>query len=104
MQFEPGRGGKQCVHATVQVAKRDRWQKEAQRNLPGSFTASRTDCNGAEGISREAQVSKQNAPNSIDPVDEPKPLLPANLEPFVEFSGHQSFGRASDTFGFGYRC
>jgi len=30
--------------------------------------------------------------------------MPADLEPFVEFPGHQSLERASDAFRFGYRC
>ncbi|MGY4253404.1 hypothetical protein ACVI1L_000472 [Bradyrhizobium sp. USDA 4516] len=35
---------------------------------------------------------------------EPSPPMLVDLEPFVELSGHQCLGRASNAFRFGYRC
>ncbi|MBR0902705.1 hypothetical protein [Bradyrhizobium liaoningense] len=47
-------------------------------------------------------MSKQNA-NPFALIDEPPSLMPADLEAFVEFPGHQSLERASDALRFGYR-
>jgi hypothetical protein len=49
-------------------------------------------------------VSKRNERISVAVSDEPSPLILADLEPFVEFHGHRSLGRATDAFRFGYRC
>ncbi|MET4177268.1 hypothetical protein ABIB99_008392 [Bradyrhizobium sp. LA6.1] len=47
-------------------------------------------------------MSKQNAkPFAL--IDKPSSLMPADLEAFVEFPGHQSFECASDALRFGYR-
>ncbi|WP_316224864.1 MULTISPECIES: hypothetical protein [unclassified Bradyrhizobium] len=49
-------------------------------------------------------MSKQTERIAVAFIDEPSPLMPADLEPFVEFPGHPCPGRASDAFRFGYRC
>ncbi|TKV73672.1 hypothetical protein FDV58_36295 [Bradyrhizobium elkanii] len=49
-------------------------------------------------------MSKHNERISVVLIDEPSPLMLADLEPFVEFPGHQCLGRARAAFRFGYRC
>jgi len=52
----------------------------------------------------ENQLSKLNAPIPFALIDEPSPLMPVDLEPFVELPGQQSLERASDALRLGYRC
>ncbi len=46
--------------------------------------------------------SNEGVPGAL--IGEPSSLMLADLEPFVEFLGHQRLGRASAAFQFGYRC
>jgi hypothetical protein len=47
---------------------------------------------------------EKHDPTSAAATDVSSPLMLIDLEPFVESPGHQSPGRASDAFRFGYRC